>query len=89
MDKYFPTEVIHSRPDGGMYIWVTMPQRTNVEKFCRESSIRLNIPITPGNGFCVKKHDECTSMRFNFVKESFSDIEKGIKLVGGLMEQSL
>ncbi len=87
MDKYFPASVVHSRPDGGMYIWVTMPKGTNVEKFCRESAIRLNIPITPGNGFCVKEHDECTSMRFNFVKESLPDIEKGIKLVGGLMER--
>ena len=39
MDKYFPASVVHSRPDGGMYIWVTMPQGTNVEKFCRESAV--------------------------------------------------
>lgn len=89
MDKYFPVEVVHSRPDGGMYIWVTMPKGTNIERFCRESAIKLNIPITPGNGFCVKGYNECTSMRFNFVKESLSDIEKGIIMVGRLMEQSL
>lgn len=89
MDKYFPTNVIHSSPDGGMYIWVTMPKGTDIEKFCRESAIKRNIPITPGNGFCVMGHKECTSMRFNFVKESLSDIEDGIYLVGRLMEKIL
>ena len=29
MDRYFPAPVKHSSPDGGMYIWVTMPEGTN------------------------------------------------------------
>lgn len=89
MDRYFPDEVIHSNPDGGMYIWVTLPKGTDVENFCRESAVELHVPITPGNGFCVNGYKECTSMRFNFVKESLADIEDGICMVGGLMEKNL
>lgn len=89
MDSYFPKSVKHSSPDGGMYIWVTMPEKTDVQTFCRESSIRLHIPITPGNGFCVTNPDSCTSMRFNFVKESVDDIRYGIKQVGALMKEYL
>lgn len=89
MDKYFPKSVARSSPDGGMYIWVTLPEGADVQKFCEESAIRLHIPITPGNGFCVVKPEKCTSMRFNFVKESMQDIGMGIKTVGELMEQHL
>lgn len=87
MDEYFPEEVKHSSPAGGMFIWTTLPEYSDVQKFCEESAIRLHIPITPGNGFCVTEPKKCTSMRFNFVKESVEDIAYGIKSVGNLMEQ--
>lgn len=87
MDRYFPKSVIRSAPDGGMYIWVTLPKGADVQTFCRESAMQLHIPITPGNGFCVTGSDKCTSMRFNFVKESMEDISIGIEEVGRLMRQ--
>ncbi len=87
MDKYFPKCVRYSHPDGGMYIWVTLPEEADVQKFCEESAIRLHIPITPGNGFCVIEPEKCTSMRFNFVKESMEDIAYGIERVGDLMKE--
>ncbi len=89
MDKYFPKCVIHSQPDGGMYVWVTLPEGSDVQKFCEESAIRLHIPITPGNGFCVIEPEKCTSMRFNFVKEGMEDIRYGIEAVGTLMKDML
>lgn len=87
MDQYFPEVVKHSSPDGGMYIWVTMPDGIDIEEFCKESAIKFHIPITPGNGFCVVSPEKCTSMRFNFVKESMEDIKYGIRTVGKLMRQ--
>lgn len=89
MDECFPASVAHSAPDGGMYIWVTMPEGTDIRAFCRESAIRLHIPITPGNGFCVTEPEKCTSMRFNFVKESMEDIAYGIEKVGDFMREYL
>lgn len=85
MDKYFPKTVRRSSPDGGMYIWVTLPDYADVQKFCEESAIRLHIPITPGNEFCVTEPEKCTSMRFNFAKESLENIAYGIEQVGNLM----
>lgn len=87
MDKFFPKPISYSHPDGGMYIWVTLPEGTDIEKFCEESAIRLHIPITPGNGFCIVKPEKCTSIRFNFVKESMEDICYGIEMVGALMKK--
>ncbi|RKI87623.1 PLP-dependent aminotransferase family protein [Parablautia intestinalis] len=86
MDKYFPEGVKHSSPDGGMYIWVTLPDGTDIGKLCKESAIQLHIPITPGNGFCVVEPESCTSLRFNFVKESLEDIDYGIQKIGKLMQ---
>lgn len=89
MERYFPETITYSKPDGGMYIWITLPKDTDVQKFCRESAVNLHIPITPGNEFCVVEPEKCTSMRFNFVKESMEDISYGIKQVGILMQKYL
>lgn len=89
MDKHFPETVSRSSPDGGMYIWVTLPKGSDVQKFCKESAVRLHIPITPGNEFCVIAPENCTGMRFNFAKESLEDIAYGIEQVGNLMRELL
>ena len=74
MDRYFPLSVKHSSPDGGMFIWVTLPEGTDIERYCRESAVQLHIPVTPGNGFCVTEPEKCTSLRFNFAKENMEEI---------------
>lgn len=89
MQKYFPQRVKFSRPDGGMYIWVTMPEGVDINIFCEESAKKLHIPITPGTGFCMQNPEKCTSMRFNFVKESVEDIQYGIEKVGNFMRDYL
>ena len=89
MDCFFPASVKHSTPDGGMYILVKLPEGSDVRRFCRESAVKLHIPITPGNGFCIVNPDSCTSMRFNFVKESIDDIRYGIEQVGLLLKEYL
>lgn len=86
MEMYFPESIRCSSPDGGMYIWVTLPDGSDAEEFCRMSSIRLHIPITPGNGFYAVEDKRCTSMRINFVKEDEEDTVYGLEKVGGLMK---
>ncbi len=89
MDRHFAQTVRRSSPDGGMYIWVTLPKGADVREFCEESAVQLHIPITPGNEFCVTEPENCTSMRFNFAKESMEDIAYGIEQVGDLMKKRL
>lgn len=87
MDRYFPDSVRYTCPEGGMYVWVTMPEGTDIMEFCRESAAKLHVPVTPGSGFCVREPENCRGLRFNFVKESKEDIVYGIEKVGRLMEQ--
>ena len=86
MDVLLPDEVTRTSPDGGMYIWVTLPRDMNVNEFCERSAKELYIPITPGTEFCVNEPQKCTSMRFNFVKENKNNIALGIEKVAALMK---
>lgn len=85
IQKFFPQSTKCSHPDGGMYLWVTMPDGFNINHFCRRCAVELAVPMTPGNGFYIDNNPKCTSMRLNFVKESLEDIECGISKVGALL----
>ncbi len=85
MDRYFPASVKRSSPDGGMYVWVTLPEGIDAIEFCKRAAVQLHIPITPGNDFCAGTSEKCRSMRFSFAKESLEDIAYGIERVGELM----
>ena len=89
MDEYFPEGVRRSDPDGGMYIWATLPEGADALSFCSELAMKLHIAVTPGDEFCMAKAGQCTGMRFNFVKESMEDIRYGIERTGDFMARYL
>lgn len=84
MEECFHPSVKFTRPEGGMFIWVTLPSGIRSLPFCEEAANELHISIVPGSGFCVNEPDECTSMRFNFTLSSEEDIIYGIEKVGEL-----
>lgn len=69
-------------PEGGMYLWVTLPKEENMKEFCRIAASELHVPVTPGFDFCSENSEDCTSFRLNFVRESKEDIIEGIGKLG-------
>ena len=85
MVKCFPKSVTITKPEGGLFIWVTMPKGAKALPFCEEVAKKLHISIVPGNEFCTIDPDDCTSMRFSYSLPSDEDIEYGIEQVGKMM----
>lgn len=84
MEECFHPLVKFTKPEGGMFIWVTLPTGIKSLPFCEEAAKELHISIVPGSGFCVNNPDECTSMRFNFTLSSEEEIIYGIEKIGEL-----
>lgn len=84
MEECFHPLVKFTKPEGGMFIWVTLPAGIKSLPFCEEAAKELHISIVPGSGFCVNNPDECTSMRFNFTLSSEEEIIYGIEKIGEL-----
>lgn len=83
MEKYFPAHVSYTKPEGGMFIWVTMNNGANaLDKF--HEAMEQKVAFVPGNPFYTSKTDVNT-MRLNYTNATPETIEEGIKRLGKIL----
>jgi 2-aminoadipate transaminase len=79
---YFPEEIIYTNPEGGMFIWLTLPEFMDAYQLLEEAVV-LKIAFVPGQTFFVNKEGK-NSIRLNFSNSREAEIEEGIKRLGKL-----
>jgi 2-aminoadipate transaminase len=84
IEAHFPAEVTFTRPEGGMFLWVTLPERLSaLELF--EYAVKENVAFVPGTPFFVDGGGaDC--MRLNFSNADENGIEEGIRRLGRIMK---
>ena len=83
MDKHFSKDCKWTIPDGGMFIWVTLPERLDMPSFVKEA-IEHKVAVVPGNAFYDDDSKACQSFRMNFSMPSDEQIIKGVAVLGAL-----
>ena len=76
IEKYFPSEVEFTRPDGGMFLWATLPEHLSALKLF-ENTVKENVVFVPGTPFYVDGGGT-NNMRLNFSNADENVIEEGI-----------
>ncbi|PKM62369.1 MAG: PLP-dependent aminotransferase family protein [Firmicutes bacterium HGW-Firmicutes-21] len=76
MDEKFDKRIKYTRPEGGLFIWVTMPQGDTVE--LAKKAIDNKVAIVPGTTFCPVQGERSSSFRLNFSTPSDEQIVCGI-----------
>ncbi|WP_319759333.1 PLP-dependent aminotransferase family protein [Maridesulfovibrio sp.] len=80
IDEYFPAEVEVTRPEGGMFLWGTLPEgMSSMDLF--DEAIKNKVAFVPGRPFYVDGSGENT-FRLNFSNSDEEHIEEGIKRLG-------
>jgi 2-aminoadipate transaminase len=78
--KYFPSDVKYTKPEGGMFLWVTLPEdMSSMELF--KIAIKENVAFVPGEAF-YSNNPETNTLRLNFSNSNKKKIEEGIKRLG-------
>ena len=78
--RHFPDTVSHTRPEGGMFLWATLPERmAALDLF--EIAAKDRVVFVPGDPFYVGK-TRMNTMRLNFSCVDEPTIEEGIKRLG-------
>ncbi|WP_321422180.1 PLP-dependent aminotransferase family protein [uncultured Methanobacterium sp.] len=83
--KYFPEGVKHTSPQGGMFLWVTLPEGTSAMELF-ELAMEENVAFVPGETFYTENPEKNT-MRLNFSNSSVEEIEEGIKRLGNAIKK--
>lgn len=87
MEKYFPAGVSWTKPDGGIFLWVTLPHGMDSMELFKQS-IQAKVAYVPGSCYYAKGGgDNC--MRVNFSACNEEKIEEGIKRLARVITESL
>ena len=85
--NYFPAGVAHTTPEGGMFLWVTLPENTSSRDLL-DLAIKDKVIFVPGDPFYVNRR-ETNTLRLNFSCMDEETIETGIRNLGKAIEQLL
>ena len=82
MKEHFPPGVTWTKPEGGLFLWVTLPERLSaVELF--EEAIKIKVAYVYGQPFFPDRGGKNT-LRLNFATAPPDQIIEGIKRLGKL-----
>ena len=84
MDKNFSKKITYTRPEGGLFIWATLPEDCDMPAFCKKAVSEYKIAVVPGNAFMISESDKTSSFRLNFSTPTDEQIVKGIEILGKL-----
>lgn len=80
IDRFFPDNVSSTRPEGGMFLWATLPEgMAAMDLF--DLAVREKVIFVPGDPFYINKKNVNT-LRLNFSCVDSETIKTGIKRLG-------
>src|SRR5690625_367416 len=88
MQEHFPEEVVWTRPEGGMFIWVTLPEGLDSEELLLKA-IDEHVACVPGTPFYADDDTKPNTLRLSFVTVSEERIREGIAILGRLIREQI
>jgi hypothetical protein len=88
LDKAMPEGVEWSRPEGGMFVWVTLPKGMDGADLLARAIRDYRVAFVPGKAFHADGSGENT-LRLSFSCASFEMIDTGIGRLGDLIRREM
>jgi 2-aminoadipate transaminase len=85
--EFFPREAEWTRPQGGMFIWVTLPDFIDTTDLLARA-LRQNVAFVPGAAAYLDGRGH-NSMRLNFSATGGDDIREGIRRIGEVVKEQV
>ena len=86
LDREMPDYVKYTRPEGGLFLWCTLPEEMDAGAFVKKA-VEKNVFVVPGTAFNCDETKGSPSFRLNYSMPSMEEIEKGIKILADLIKE--
>ena len=86
LEREMPKAVKFTRPEGGLFIWCTLPRGVDAMAYIKEATAR-NVRVVPGATFDCDTSATSQSFRLNFSTPSDGQIVAGIKILGEIARE--
>ena len=88
MDEKFPSCVKHTRPQGGLFLFCTMPDGIDSKELLKRA-IDKNVAFVPGATTMIDDQKVYSCFRMNYSMASFEQIEKGINILAEVLKEAV
>ena len=85
--QHFPAEATWTEPEGGLFIWATLPEYIDTEDLLAKA-LREDVAFVPGRAAYVDGRGR-SSMRLNFSGANEDEIREGIRRIGKVVGEQL
>ena len=82
-DRCFDSRVTRTEPDGGLFVWCTLPEGCDSQPFAA-SAAKAGVLVVPGAGFMTDPETISRSFRLNYSTPSDEAILRGMEILGRL-----
>ena len=86
--RYMPDGVTWTRPAGGMFLWVTLPDGMDARTLL-EPAVERGAAFVPGSPFFAGAAPQAGTMRLSYVAAEADEIERAVKILGELVTARL
>ncbi|MCW3012320.1 MAG: putative transcriptional regulator, GntR family, partial [Solirubrobacterales bacterium] len=87
LEEHLPPEATWTRPEGGLFLWVTLPEGLDTTDMLAKALSR-NVAFVPGRAAYLDGRGG-TSMRLNFSGVGEDDIREGVRRIGLVIREQL
>ena len=84
LEKYMPDGVSWTQPDGGLFVWVTLPPDINTSELLKRAVSQARVAFVPGHAFFADGTGTNT-MRLSFSLPDIESITQGVHRLSELI----
>jgi len=88
LDKYMPKEVKFTRPEGGLFVWLTLPDEIPLEGFVQRALAR-KVAVVPGTAFTPDENAPSQSFRITYSTPTDKQLVDGVKILSEIAAEML
>ncbi|MBQ8387510.1 MAG: PLP-dependent aminotransferase family protein [Clostridia bacterium] len=88
LEKYLPSEISFTRPEGGLFLWCTLPEGVDMNAFVKRA-IEYKVAVVPGTTFNCDVNAPSRCFRLNYSTPSDEQIVEGCRRLGEVARDML
>lgn len=89
IDNGFSKKISYIKPEGGLFIWCTLPDNCDMNAFCKKAVQDYKIAVVPGNSFSIDENETSHSFRLNYSTPTDEQIKKGMDILARMTREIL
>lgn len=89
IENGFSEKISYIRPQGGLFVWCTLPDECDMNDFCKKAVQDYKIAVVPGNSFSIDENEKSHSFRLNYSTPTDEQIRRGMEILAEMTRDIL